>query len=128
MRSYTVAIASLAIDAPRKWTDNLISLHAVSGIRSAKRGVARRISHPALIRLAIVRQLHTELRLGVADALKFASQLMDSSDSPNVFTCGHIRVSIDRPALERALEKCLRDALESAPVPRRGRPPRRPKT
>ena len=128
MRSYTVAIASLAIGAPQKWTDNLISLHAVLGIRSAKRGVARRISHPALIRLAIVRQLHTELRLGVADALKFADQLLDSSDSPNVFTCGHIRVSLDRLGIERTLEKCLRDALESAPAPRRGRPPRRPTT
>lgn len=128
MRSYTVAIASLAIDAPRKWTDNLISSHAVPGIRSAKRGVARRVSHPALIRLAIIRQLHAELRLGVADALTFTDQLLDSSDSPNVFTRGHIQVSIDRPALERAIETSLRDALESAPAPRRGRPPRRPKT
>ena len=30
MRSYDIAIASLTIDAPAKWTDNLLSQHAVS--------------------------------------------------------------------------------------------------
>jgi hypothetical protein len=36
-----------------------------------------------------------------------------------------VRIVLDRAALERTLDDRLRDALESAPVPRRGRPPRR---
>ena len=44
MRSYDVAVASLAIDATSKWTDNILSQHAVLGVISARRGVARRIS------------------------------------------------------------------------------------
>ena len=128
MRSYTVAIASLAIHAPLKWTDNIISQHAVPGVVSARRGVARRIPHHTLIRLAIVRQLHAELGLGVADALRIAAEIVDNPDASGVFVCGQIELSVDRPALERLLQARMRDALESAPAPRRGRPARRPKT
>ena len=128
MRSYTVAVVSLAINAPGKWTDNIISQHAVPGVISARRGVARRIPHHALVRLAVVRQLHADLGLGVADALRVAANILDTSNPPGVFSCGQIQLSIDRAELERVLHARLRDALESAPAPRRGRPPQRPKT
>ena len=122
MRSYDVAITSLAIDAPQKWTDNLLSHHGISTVISAKRGVSRRITPPALILLALTRQLHTELGIGVGDALSIATALL-TSENNSVLEKGHLRLSFDRAALERTLATRLGEALEFAPTRRRGRPP-----
>ena len=127
MRSYDVAIASLAVDAPLKWTDNLLSQHRLPDVVSERRGVARRISYSGLVRLALIRQLHVELALGVGDAVRVADQLLDSGGT-GVHESGHLRLTVDRPALERALDLRLAEVLESAPAPRRGRPLKSPRT
>jgi len=124
MRGYDVAIASLAIDAPTKWTDNVLAQHDVPGVVAARRGVARRISRAALLQLALTRELHIGLGLGVRDALALAHELLALDAQPSIAR-ESVRISYDRTALEHALDRRLRDALESAPVPRRGRPPRR---
>jgi hypothetical protein len=127
VRGYDVAIASLAIDAPLKWTDNVLSQHNVAGVVGARRGVARRISRVALLHLALTRELHVSLGMGVRDALALATEML--THDPGVSIAREsVRISCDRVALERALDRRLREALESAPAPRRGRPPRRRST
>lgn len=121
MRSYSVAVSSLAIAAPIKWLDNLLSHFPVPGVGAERRGVARRIPHSALLLLALTRELHLELGIGVRDALALAAHLLAADDGA-VSRGGHLRVTCNRPALERSLSDRLRDALESAPAPRRGRP------
>ena len=122
MRSYSVAVAALAIDASHKWVDNLLSHFTVPHVASNRRGVARRIPHSVLLQLAVTRELNTGLAIGVRDALALATELL-ASDSNGVSRGGHLRVTYDRDALERTLSRRLHDALESAPAPRRGRPP-----
>lgn len=124
MRSYNIAVASLAIDAPPKWTDNVLSQHEVPGIAIARRGITRRIPHATLLHLALTRELHAILGLSVRDALLLARQLLDA-ESDTIIRRGSVRLVLDRAHLERAVERRLRDALESAPTPRRGPPPRR---
>ena len=126
MRYYDVAMTSLAIDAPLKWIDNLLSQYQVTDVIAARRGVARRVPHSALVRLALARELHVGVGLSVRDALELAEQLLggDGTGSAEVRRAS-VRISCDRVALERSLERRLRDALESAPSPRRGRPPTR---
>lgn len=121
MRSYSVAVSSLAIGAPLKWLDNLLSHFPLPEVGSERRGVARRIPHSALVRLALARELHIELGVGVRDALALAGDLLSSSEGA-VSRGGHLRVTCDRRALELSVGARLRDALESAPAPRRGRP------
>lgn len=123
MRRYDIAIASLAIDAPIKWTDNALSQHGVPGVAVARRGVARRIPHAALMHLALTRELHAVLGLSVRDALLLAQQLLAADDPPGVRR-GPVHLVLDRASLDRSVERRLRDALESAPSPRRGRAPR----
>src|SRR3982750_1848348 len=72
LRLYDVAIAALAINAPRKWVDNLLSHHDVPDVVIARRGIARRIPHSALLHLALARDLHVELGMSVRDALPLA--------------------------------------------------------
>lgn len=127
MRLYDVAVAALAIDAPQKWVDNVLSQHIVPDVVTDRRGVARRIPHSALLHLALARDAHAEIGLSVRDALHLAAQLL-AADGDAVQVSGHLRVSVDRTGLERALAARLRDALESAPAPRRGRPRGRPAT
>jgi hypothetical protein len=123
MRGYDVAITSLAIEAPIKWTDNVLSQHVVPGVTAAQRGVPRRISRTALLHLTLVRELHVQLGLGVRDALALAIEILaEGADRP--IARGSLRLHCDRAALERTLDVRLRDALESAPRPRRGRPAR----
>jgi hypothetical protein len=124
MRTYDVAIASLVIRAPLKWTDNLLAQYDVTGVTTGRRGVTRRIPHATLLLLAVTRELHVEGRLGVRDALALAARLLAEGEG-DVPVSGHLRVVLDRASFERALDLRLRDALESAPSPSRGRPPRR---
>lgn len=127
MPSYSVAVASLAIDAPVKWTDNLLSQHQPPDILSSHRGIARRISYHALVRLALVRQLHVRLGLGVGDAVRVAGDLLDLEGN-GACSYGQLQLAFDRATLERELNARLVGVLESAPAPRRGRPPRKPAT
>ena len=124
MRSYDVAVASLAIDAPARWTDNVITQYPPVGVIAARRGVTRKLSHGALLVLMVARELHVDGGLGVRAALALAARLVDAAPA-SVPLSGHLRVTLDRVALERRLDERLREILESAPAPRRGRPPRR---
>jgi hypothetical protein len=109
------------IGAPAKWTDNLLSQHQVSGVTSARRGVARRIPHSALLHLALTHQLHHAVGMGVRDALELAAQLLDGGTGET--RRGPVHITLDRQSFERAIERRIREVLESAPSPRRGRPP-----
>lgn len=124
MRLYSVAVASLAVDAPVKWTDNLIAHHAIPDVRSRKRGISRGVSWAGVVRIALIRELHLALGCGVREAVTLSGQLLGASDG--VVTAGRwTTLGFDRRALEDHLQRRLTDALESAPRPRRGRPARR---
>ena len=121
MRSYTIAIASLAIDAPHRWTDNILSQFAIPDVISVRRGVARKLPYAAVVRLAIIRLLHTELGIGVGDAIRLTAELL-RSEAAGVFESRQLRLSVDRADVERLVNSRLADALESSPIRRRGRP------
>jgi hypothetical protein len=123
VRSYSVAVASLAVGAPQKWTDNAISQHRIEGVVSERRGVARRITFPALLTLAVARELVNSLQLSLANALTIAGDCTRASDEKDI-RLGNITLRIDLQAVRRDLQQKLGDALESAPSPTRGRPRR----
>jgi hypothetical protein len=121
MRSYSVVVASLSANAPAKWTDNLLSQHAIPEVPSRQRGVARGIPWRGLVRIATIRQLHVRLGCGVREAVSLADKLLASSEGA-IDLGGGISVAIDQVALEHTLRQRLTEALETAPQPRRGRP------
>ena len=124
MRAYDIRVAGLVIRAPAKWIDNVLSQHDVPEVVRARRGVARKIPFPALVHLALTRELHISLGLGVREALQLSRELLANKEAG--VPTGHLRILLDRDALERTLDARLREVLESAPAPPRGRPPRRP--
>lgn len=124
MRFYSVAVVSLTAQAPTKWTDNLLSQHSVPGVAHRERGVARGVSWNALVRIALIRMLSQELGCGVREALQLAAALLDGSPGPLQIS-SFLTLRFDRVALEATLQDRLKEAIESAPRPRRGRPRRR---
>ena len=124
MRLYSVAVASLAVDAPSKWTDNLIAHHDIPDVRSRTRGVARGVSWAGLVRIALVRELHVALGCGVREAVALSDALLQSP-AGNLKVGRWSTLAFDRRVLEQDLQRRLAEALESAPRPRRGRPARR---
>ena len=124
MRLYSVAVVSLAVDAPIKWTDNLIAQHVIADVRSRARGVPRGVSWSGVVRIALIRALHVQLGCGVREAVALADRLLRAPGS--AVTLGErLRLAVERDALEREVQRRLAEALESAPRPRRGRPARR---
>ena len=122
MRSYTIAIAALAIGAPHRWMDNILSQFTIPDVISVRRGVARKLSYAAIVRLAIVRQLHTELGIGTGDAVRLTAKML-YSETAGVLESGHLTLSVNWAEVERTENARLADALESHPNRRRGRPP-----
>lgn len=123
MRLYSVAVTSLTVGAPAKWTDNLLSQHDVLDVAHFDRGVARGVSWNALVRIGLIRTLNQGLGCGVRDAVTLAASLIERSGSVEVGDC--VTVRFDRAAFEATLRDRLREVIETAPRPRRGRPPRR---
>jgi len=124
VRLYSVAVASVAAEAPEKWTDNLLAHHQLAGVHSRARGVARGISWPALVQVALVRELHLRVGCSVRDAVSFAAALL--ADRNGVMAPGlYLSLTFDRERFEDDLHRRLAEALESAPRPRRGRPRQR---
>jgi len=124
MRSYSIAVVSLAIGAPEKWTDNLIAHHDIPDVRSRARGVSRGVAWSGLVRIALIREIHLELGCGVREAVALAELLLRAPAGTTV-TGRWLTVAFDRATLEQELQRRLIDVLESAPRPRRGRPARR---
>jgi hypothetical protein len=124
LRLYDIAVTSLAIGAPEKWTDNFLSAHRVTGVQGRTRGVARGISWPAFVVVALTRELHIGIGCSVRDAFALATSLLETSDG-RLAVGAYAEFSFDRERFERDLHQRLSDALEIAPRPRRGRPPRR---
>jgi len=124
VRLYSVAVASLTAGAPEKWTDNLLVQHEIAGVQSRARGVARGISWPALVQVALIRELHTRIGCSVRDAVSFAATLL--ADPNGLLALGpRLTLGFDRERFEHDLHRRLTEALESAPRPQRGRPRQR---
>lgn len=126
-RFYDVAVAALACDAPTRWVDNCLTAGCIGSVVPAGRGRSRRIPHAAVLQLAATRILQESVGASVREASALAARLLDSEDGrvPIGGQGGPIVLTLDRAALGRLVDDRLRLALETAPAPRRGRPPKK---
>jgi hypothetical protein len=119
-RAYTVATAALALDLPAKWVDNILSHHTVSGVTQERQGVARKLSIDGLLVLALTTFLIQELGAPAPKAIGIAELLLRNKgryESPR-----GLSLVLDLSAFQNSLLERLENAVEMAPVPRRGRP------
>lgn len=120
-RAYTVGAVALALDVTAKWIDNVLSHHTVRGVAQERQGVSRKVSLEGLLQLALAIILIEDLEIATSSALSLANTLTDSGGS--LKTPAGITIDLDLAAIRARLETRLAQAVEIAPVPRRGRPP-----
>ena len=121
-RAYTVATAALALGVPIKWVDNILSHNKVPGIRQERQGIARHLNIEGLLVLAITALLMDELGLSTSKAIAVAEEIMKGSGRYMVRQ--ELTIEVDLSAFQTSLIERLERAVEIAPIPRRGRPPR----
>ena len=120
-RAYTVATAALALGTPLKWVDNVLSHNKIGGIRQERQGIARRLSIEGLLTLALTALLIHELEVSTSRAIAIAEGIIEANGR-HVCSDG-LSVEINLPTFQASLLERLENAVEVAPVPRRGRPP-----
>jgi hypothetical protein len=121
VRGYTVVTSAVALDVEPKWLDNLLSHHSVAGVRQARQGVARTLPYSSLRILAITLELISGVQSPLPYALAWAHRL-ESGENPA--WVGSLKLEADLGKVDAWLAERLAYAVEVAPVPRRGRPPR----
>src|SRR2546423_6238102 len=122
-RAYTIATAALALETSPKWLDNALSHYRVAGVAHKKQGVARRITIEGLLAISVTLLLVAELGSPVGPALDVAQRLI-GNDGIVEFSKG-LRVELELQDFRDRLLAKLEHAVEIAPLPRRGRPPKR---
>lgn len=120
-RAYTIAAAALTLEMPIKWLDNTLSHIRVPGVQQERQGVARRITIDGLLILAVATVLISELGIPLAGAIEIAGQLT-ASGGRYASTHG-LSLQLNLEELKAGLLERLENAVEMAPIPRRGRPP-----
>ncbi|HEV7387488.1 MAG TPA: hypothetical protein VGN73_02640 [Gemmatimonadaceae bacterium] len=121
-RAYTVATAALALGTSPKWIDNALSHHTVGGLTQGRQGVPRRLSIDALLVLSITLMLVGELGTTLGPAIRIAEEIA-KADGFFRSAVG-LSIELDLNALRIRLLSRLEEAVEVAPLPRRGRPPK----
>jgi hypothetical protein len=121
-RAYTIATAALVLNVPTKWLDNTLSHFRITGVIQHRQGIARRITLVGLLHISVAHSLASKLGTTVANAVRLALQLSEAGGVIEV--AEGIRVHADLERLKGAVLERLEQAVEIAPTPRRGRPPK----
>jgi hypothetical protein len=121
-RAYTIATAALTLEVPAKWLDNTLSHIRIPGVSQKKQGVARRIAIDGLLILSIAALLIDQLGLSLSRAVRTAETLAGSN---GLYTSPRgVGIQLDLDSLRSKLLERLEHAVEVAPIPKRGRPPK----
>lgn len=123
MRGYTVVTSAVALEVEYKWLDNLLSHYSVVGVRQERQGVSRTVPYSALRVIAIGLELTRELHIPLPKALEWA-ECLSAGENPR--KGAYLELGISLETMDKHLMERLAYAVEVAPVPRRGRPPRTP--
>ncbi len=121
-RAYTVGTVALALDVNTKWLDNILSHFQIAGVTQERQGISRKVSLEAVIELRLALALITDLETPTATALRLANVLSQSAGQHR--TPSGMNIGVDLSTIRAGIEARLAQAVEIAPLPRRGRPPK----
>jgi hypothetical protein len=122
-RAYTIATAALALGTSVKWLDNVISHNRVPGVAQKRQGISRRLTVEGMLLLALAALLIQELGLPTSKAITLAENLARNEGRYSAQQ-GLLNLGLDLTTFRLHLLERLENAVEIAPVPKRGRPPR----
>lgn len=121
MRAYTAATAAFTLKMPVKALDNILSHHSLSGVTRSRQGIPRRLSVEAIVTLAIADHLANALAIPFGKAIALAERLRAT---PSVELGKGLTLIVDLDRLREETLERLHHAVETVPIPQRGRPRR----
>ena len=121
-RAYTIATAALALKVETKWLDNTLSHFLVPGVAQKTQGVARKLTIESLLLLSVTILLGQSLGVPLARALDLSHRVIGAGGRLSAHPLMDLAVDIQKVRTE--LLDRLETAVEIAPIPRRGRPPK----
>ncbi len=124
MPLYNTATTAAALGVTAKWLDNLLSHNEIDGLYPEAQGVARRLSLASVTQIALAKDLIDELAMPARAALQAASRILREPGG-NLILSPLLDVRVSPTELRAYVLDRLSDAVEMAPSPRRGRPPKR---
>ena len=124
MPSYNTATVASALGVTPKWLDNLLSHNDLDGAERASQGVARRLSFATVTVLSLAKELIDAVGIKAPTAIELASQLLNSA-SGEFIVSPRLNIKVQADSLQADVLDALARAVEIAPSPRRGRPPKR---
>ena len=124
MPLYNTATTASALGVNPKWLDNLLSHNDLDGIQGLSQGVARRLSLSSILTIALARDLAESLSIPTTSALRTATRVLETQHG-EINLSPSLRLVVDLDALRTDILASLARAVELAPTPRRGRPPKR---
>lgn len=124
MPSYNTATVASALGVTPKWLDNLLSHNDLDGSQRVVQGVARRLSFATVTILALAKELIDTVGMKAPTAIELASQLSNSTTGELTLS-PRLRITVQTDSLQADVLDSLARAVEIAPSPRRGRPPKR---
>ena len=124
MPLYNTATVATALQVAPKWLDNLLSHNELAGLHSDSQGVSRRLPLATVIAIALAKELIETLDLSASTAVRIAEDLL-RDDNGELTMSPHIRLEVPLDTLRASVMDQLSHAVETAPTPRRGRPPKR---
>jgi hypothetical protein len=105
---------------PVKWIDNVLSHHTVAGVARSRQGVSRRLTPQAILGLEIAIRLSNALSIPIARSLELAARLV--RERGELSAGKGLTLALDIEVIQAELAERLANAVEIAPLPRRGRP------
>lgn len=124
MPSYNTATVASALGVTQKWLDNLLSHNDLDGAQRVMQGVARRLSFATVTTLSLAKELIDTVGMKAPAAIELASQILNSSTG-ELIVSPRLRIKVQTDSLQADVLDSLARAVEIAPSPRRGRPPKR---
>lgn len=124
MALYNTAAVAAALGVTPKWLDNLLSHNTIDGLKSESQGVARRLSVTTITVLVLAKELVDTLDLTPPVAIRFAERLLNEPCGELIISA-RLRITLQVDTLKADVLARLARAVEIAPTPRRGRPPKR---
>ena len=124
MPLYNTATVAAALGVPPKWLDNLLTHNEIQGFQNDVQGVARRLSVETIAFLMLTKELIDHVQLSAPAALRMARRLTNAPEGSLVLS-PRLHLTLQPSALRADVLGKLRQAVEMAPAPRRGRPPKR---
>jgi hypothetical protein len=102
-----------------KWVDNVLSHHVIQGVGRNRQGISRRLSLESIIELAVALRIHN----GFGSSINRSLQIARSLGPGGICRIQGVTISVNLQEIRAEVLDRLQQAVETVPVPKRGRPP-----